>query len=49
MHERGGGWRAGLEQYHHEWRQPGDKIARQNNELERFQRRFPIPVKLKTL
>ncbi len=39
----------GLEQYHHERRQPGDKIARSNKELERFRHRFFIPVTLKTL
>jgi hypothetical protein len=38
-----------IEQYHHERRQPGDKIARLNKELERFQHRFLIPVTLKTL
>jgi hypothetical protein len=38
-----------LEQYHHERRQPGDKIARLNKELERFRHRFFIPVTLKTL
>jgi hypothetical protein len=38
-----------LEQYHHERRQPGDKIARSNKELERFQHSFFIPVTLKTL
>jgi hypothetical protein len=38
-----------LEQYHHERRQPGDKIARSNKELERFQHHFLIPVTLKTL
>jgi hypothetical protein len=40
---------AALEQYHHERRQPGDKIARSNKELERFQHHFLIPVTLKTL
>jgi hypothetical protein len=38
-----------LEQYHHEWRQPGDKIAHYTMELEHFQHRCDIPARLKTL